>query len=64
MSETNEPSGVYPIGKAVLGAVWLFATACFLPPLNGEVSSACSPSRTSSNAYFSSARSERLAVPS
>ncbi|MEZ7981831.1 MAG: DUF1145 domain-containing protein [Myxococcota bacterium] len=35
MSETNEPSGVYPIGKAVLGAVWLFATACFLPPLNG-----------------------------
>jgi uncharacterized protein YhhL (DUF1145 family) len=35
MSETNEPSGVYPIGKAVLGAVWLFATACFFPPLNG-----------------------------
>ena len=34
MSETNDQSGVYPIGKAVLGAVWLFATACFFPPLN------------------------------
>ena len=35
MSETNDRSGVYPIGKAVLGATWLFATACFFPPLNG-----------------------------
>lgn len=25
--------GIYPIGKAVIGAVWLFGTACFFPPL-------------------------------
>ena len=32
MSE-NETSPAYPIGKAVIGVTWLFATACFFPPL-------------------------------
>ena len=27
----NKP--IYPIGKAVIGATWLLATACFFPPL-------------------------------
>ncbi len=25
----------YPVGKIFLGIVWLFATACFFPPLGG-----------------------------
>ena len=33
MSEEKEGEGIHPIGKAVLGAVWLFSTACFFPPL-------------------------------
>ena len=33
MSDTNEAPQIYPIGKAVLGVVWLVATACFFPPL-------------------------------
>ena len=24
----------YPVGKIVIGIVWLFATACFFPPLS------------------------------
>ncbi|HEB91471.1 MAG TPA: hypothetical protein ENI85_17990 [Deltaproteobacteria bacterium] len=28
-----EDRPIYPIGKAVIGATWLFATACFFPPL-------------------------------
>ena len=32
MTENQEQS-IYPIGKVVLGATWLFATACFFPPL-------------------------------
>lgn len=28
-----EQKSVYPIGKAVIGATWLLATACFFPPL-------------------------------
>ena len=31
----GDGEGIYPIGKAVLGAVWLFGTACFFPPLQG-----------------------------
>ncbi len=37
--EGSDPSskpteeGIYPVGKAVLGIVWLLATACFFPPL-------------------------------
>ena len=29
-----EASGIYPIGKVVIGATWLAATACFFPPLD------------------------------
>jgi uncharacterized protein YhhL (DUF1145 family) len=29
----DEAQSIYPIGKAVLGATWLFATACFFPPV-------------------------------
>lgn len=32
MAENPEQS-IYPIGKVVIGATWLFATACFFPPL-------------------------------
>jgi uncharacterized protein YhhL (DUF1145 family) len=32
MAENQEQS-IYPIGKVVLGATWLFATACFFPPV-------------------------------
>ena len=35
MSEANETSPAYPVGKAVLGVTWLLATACFFPPLDG-----------------------------
>jgi uncharacterized protein YhhL (DUF1145 family) len=38
MAEPEGAERIYPIGKVVLGAVWLFATACFFPPL--ETSSA------------------------
>ena len=33
MADDKELEGIYPIGKAVLGIVWLFGTACFFPPL-------------------------------
>ncbi len=33
MADDNEHEGIYPIGKAVLGAVWLFGTASYFPPL-------------------------------
>ncbi|MCP4908059.1 MAG: hypothetical protein GY910_24065 [bacterium] len=29
-------NGIYPIGKAVIGATWLLATACFFPPLDAH----------------------------
>ena len=29
-----EENEIYPIGKVVIGVVWLFSTACFVPPLN------------------------------
>lgn len=32
MAEAQEES-IYPIGKVVLGVTWLFATACFFPPM-------------------------------
>lgn len=32
MSDEERVEGIYPIGKGVIGAVWLFATACFFPP--------------------------------
>ena len=32
MSDEERVEGIYPIGKGVVGAVWLFATACFFPP--------------------------------
>ena len=32
MAEEPEQS-IYPIGKVVLGVTWLFATACFFPPV-------------------------------
>jgi uncharacterized protein YhhL (DUF1145 family) len=28
-----ENENVYAVGKGILGATWLFATACFFPPL-------------------------------
>ena len=28
-----ENEKIYPIGKAIVGATWLIATACFFPPL-------------------------------
>lgn len=28
-----QDSSIYPIGKVVIGVTWLFATACFFPPL-------------------------------
>jgi uncharacterized protein YhhL (DUF1145 family) len=31
-----EEKSVYPIGKAVIGATWLIATACFFPPLESS----------------------------
>lgn len=31
----NQGEGIYPIGKAMLGITWLFATACYFPPLDG-----------------------------
>ncbi|MFK7894388.1 MAG: hypothetical protein AB8G23_01055 [Myxococcota bacterium] len=36
--ESKAPSSAeaegYPIGKIVIGIVWLFSTACFFPPLS------------------------------
>ena len=43
MSNQSSPTGgpgakpedeSYPVGKIVIGIVWLFATACFFPPLS------------------------------
>ncbi len=31
-----ESNSIYPIGKAVIGATWLLATACFFPPLESS----------------------------
>ena len=31
----NQGEGIYPIGKAMLGITWLFATACYFAPLDG-----------------------------
>lgn len=31
--EENQDAPVYPVGKVVIGVTWLFATACFFPPL-------------------------------
>jgi len=28
-----ESTSIYPIAKAIIGATWLLATACFFPPL-------------------------------
>lgn len=33
MGDDGDGKGIYPIGKAILGATWLFATACFFPPV-------------------------------
>lgn len=33
MADDSKEEGIYPIGKAVIGATWLFATACHFPPL-------------------------------
>jgi uncharacterized protein YhhL (DUF1145 family) len=27
---------IYPIGKGIVGVTWLFATACFFPPLESS----------------------------
>ena len=32
-SEETNREQIYPVGKAIVGAVWLFATASFFPPL-------------------------------
>ena len=34
-SDKPEAANGYPAGKIVIGIVWLFATACFFPPLSG-----------------------------
>ncbi len=31
-----ENEKIYPIGKAIVGATWLLATACFFPPLESS----------------------------
>lgn len=31
-----ENEKIYPIGKAIIGATWLLATACFFPPLESH----------------------------
>ena len=36
MADSRQTESIYPIGKAVIGAVWLFATACFFPPLESS----------------------------
>jgi uncharacterized protein YhhL (DUF1145 family) len=36
MTDSQPQETIYPIGKAVLGVVWLFATACFFPPLESS----------------------------
>lgn len=33
VSNANTTEAPYPVGKIVIGIVWLFATACFFPPL-------------------------------
>lgn len=32
-NESENEGGIYPVGKAVIGVTWLFATACFFAPL-------------------------------
>lgn len=31
-----ENEKIYPIGKAIVGGIWLVATACFFPPLESS----------------------------
>ncbi|MAG31589.1 MAG: hypothetical protein CL908_11945 [Deltaproteobacteria bacterium] len=33
MAEDSNEGGLYRIAKIVIGATWLFAVACFFPPL-------------------------------
>ena len=35
MADEEQAEGIYPIGKAMIGIAWLFATACYFPPLDG-----------------------------
>jgi len=32
----DDEGGIYPVGKAVIGVTWLFATACFFAPLQSS----------------------------
>ena len=34
MAESQQAEGIYPVGKAMIGIAWLFATACYFPPLD------------------------------
>ena len=34
MAEEGNAEGIYPVGKAIIGIAWLFATACFFAPLD------------------------------
>ena len=34
MADEQQGEGIYPVGKAMLGIAWLFATACYFPPLD------------------------------
>ena len=36
MADEQQGEGIYPIGKAMIGIAWLFATACYFPPLDGS----------------------------
>lgn len=40
MSEDENKEGIYPVGKGILGVVWLFSTACFFAPLNESAAGA------------------------
>lgn len=33
MPDDSSEEALYPVGKAVIGVTWLFATACHFPPL-------------------------------
>lgn len=35
MADEQQGEGIYPVGKAMIGIAWLFATACYFPPLDG-----------------------------
>jgi len=34
MADPKQGEGIYPIGKAMIGVAWLFATACYFSPLD------------------------------